>query len=83
MTDEAFAELIAEHPDLSFELSALGELIILPPNYTWTGAATAKSSPNPASQILGPEFCSFRCAGKLASNCMAARPPEIWLRIVR
>jgi Uma2 family endonuclease len=38
MTDEAFAELVAEHPDLSFELTAIGELIIMPPNYTLTGA---------------------------------------------
>ncbi|HME10474.1 MAG TPA: Uma2 family endonuclease, partial [Bryobacteraceae bacterium] len=38
MTDEAFAQLCAEHPDLNFELSARGELIIMPPTYTWTGA---------------------------------------------
>jgi Uma2 family endonuclease len=38
MTDEAFAELCASHPDLNFELSALGELIIMPPTYTLTGA---------------------------------------------
>lgn len=38
MTDEAFAQLCAEHPDLSFELSALGELIIMPLTYTLTGA---------------------------------------------
>ena len=38
MTDEAFAQLCAEHPDLNLELSALGELIIMPRTYTWTGA---------------------------------------------
>jgi Uma2 family endonuclease len=38
MTDEAFAQLCAEHPDLNLELSALGELIIMPQTYTWTGA---------------------------------------------
>jgi Uma2 family endonuclease len=38
MTDEAFAQLCAEHPDLNLELSALGELIITPQTYTWTGA---------------------------------------------
>lgn len=38
MTDEAFAELCAEHPDLDLELSALGELIVMPQTYTWTGA---------------------------------------------
>jgi len=38
MTDEAFAQLCAEHPDLNLELSALGELIVTPQTYTWTGA---------------------------------------------
>ena len=38
MTDEAFAQLCAEHPDLNLELSANGDLIILPQTYTWTGA---------------------------------------------
>ena len=38
MTDEAFAHLCAEHPDLELELSADGELIIMPQTYTLTGA---------------------------------------------
>ena len=42
MTDEAFAQLCAEHPDLSFELSALGELIIMPLTYTLTGARNSE-----------------------------------------
>jgi len=37
MTDEAFAALCAEHPDLNLELSAKGELIIMPPTFTLTG----------------------------------------------
>ncbi len=44
MTDEAFAELCAEHPDLFFELCADGELLIMPPNYTLTGARTNEIS---------------------------------------
>jgi Uma2 family endonuclease len=42
MTDEQFAQLCGEHPDLHFELSALGELIIMPPTYTWTGARSGE-----------------------------------------
>ena len=38
MTDEAFAQLCTEHADLNLELSAHGELIIMPQTYTWTGA---------------------------------------------
>jgi len=37
MTDEEFAELVSEHPDLFFEMSAEGELIVMPPNYSLTG----------------------------------------------
>ena len=36
MTDDQFAELCSEHPDLFFEMSADGELIVMPPNYTLT-----------------------------------------------
>ena len=36
MTDEQFAEFCSEHPDLFFEMSAEGELIVMPPNYTLT-----------------------------------------------
>jgi Uma2 family endonuclease len=38
MTDEAFAQLCAEHSDLNLELSAYGEIIVNPRTYTWTGA---------------------------------------------
>ncbi len=38
MTDEAFAHLCAEHPDLELELSADGELIVMRQTYTLTGA---------------------------------------------
>jgi len=38
MTDEAFAQLCAEHPDLNLETSAHGELLIMPVTYAWTGA---------------------------------------------
>lgn len=38
MTDDAFAALCAEHPYLNLELSARGELIIMPLTFTLTGA---------------------------------------------
>jgi Uma2 family endonuclease len=37
MTDDAFAEFCSEHPDLFFEMTAEGELIVMPPNFTLTG----------------------------------------------
>lgn len=42
MSDEAFAQLCAEHPDLNLEMSAHGELIIMPLTYTWTGARNSE-----------------------------------------
>ena len=38
MTDEEFAAFCAEHPDLFFEMTAEGELIVMPPTYFSTGA---------------------------------------------
>jgi Uma2 family endonuclease len=38
MTDQQFADLCAEHPDLFFEMTAEGEIIVMPPNYSMTGA---------------------------------------------
>jgi Uma2 family endonuclease len=37
-TDEEFAELCSEHPDWFFEMTSEGELIVMPPNFTLTGA---------------------------------------------
>lgn len=38
MTDQQFADFCAEHPDLLFEMTAEGELIVMPPNFSTTGA---------------------------------------------
>ena len=38
MSDDALAQLCAGNPDLNLELSAHGELIIMPQTYTWTEA---------------------------------------------
>ena len=38
MTDQQFADFCAGHPDLSFETTAGGEIIVTPPNFSLTGA---------------------------------------------
>jgi len=38
MTDEQFADFCAEHPDLFFEMTADGEILVMPPNFSLTGA---------------------------------------------
>lgn len=42
MTDEQFAEFCAEHPDLFFEMTSTGEIIVMPPTYSLTGARNSK-----------------------------------------
>lgn len=42
MTDEQFADFCSEHPDLFFEMSADGELIVMPPPYSLTGIRQGK-----------------------------------------
>jgi Uma2 family endonuclease len=42
MTDEEFAELCAEHPDLFFEMTAEGELLVIPPKHTLMGVRNAE-----------------------------------------
>jgi Uma2 family endonuclease len=37
MNDEQFAEFCSEHPDLFFEMTAEGEIIVMPPNFSLTG----------------------------------------------
>jgi hypothetical protein len=41
MTDDEFAEFCGEHPDLWFEVTAEGELLVAPPAFTLTGARNA------------------------------------------
>jgi Uma2 family endonuclease len=42
MTDEEFAELCAEHPDLFFEMTAEGELIVMPGTHSLTGVRNSR-----------------------------------------
>ncbi len=42
MTDQEFAELCSEHPDLLFEMTAEGEIIVMAPNFTLTGFRNSK-----------------------------------------
>jgi Uma2 family endonuclease len=38
MTDEEFAAFCAEYPDYFIEMTAQGEILIMPPNYSLTAA---------------------------------------------
>lgn len=44
MTDGEFAAFCAEHPDLFFEMTAEGDLVVMPPTRSLTGARNARIS---------------------------------------
>src|SRR5450432_1654744 len=44
MTDEEFAAFCAEHPDLFFEMTAEGDLVVMPPTRSLTGARNCQIS---------------------------------------
>ena len=81
MTDEAFAQLCAEHPDLNLELSALGELIVTPQTYTWTGARNNEISAQlrnwAREDKRGVAFDSY--TGWLLPNTARRSPDAAWI----
>jgi len=42
MSDEEFAGFCSEHPDLSFEMSAEGEIIVMAPTYSFSGVQNSE-----------------------------------------
>jgi Uma2 family endonuclease len=44
MTDQQFAEFCSEHPDLFFEMTAEGEIIVMAPTFTLTGVRNREIS---------------------------------------
>ncbi len=71
MTDEQFAEFVSEHPDLNFEMTAEGELIVMPPTFSVTGFR---------NQEIGRQFANWavrvtgesRAIHRSASYCRTA-----------
>jgi Uma2 family endonuclease len=81
MTDEAFAQLCAEHEDLNLEMSAHGELIIMPLTFTWTGARTS---------VISAQLCNWArqdkrgvafdsSTGWLLPNTARRSPDAAWI----
>jgi Uma2 family endonuclease len=50
MTDDEFAEFCAEHPDLFFEMTDEGDIIVMPPAYSLTGVRNAD---------IGRQLCAW------------------------
>ena len=77
MTDEAFAQLCAQHPDLNLEITAHGELIITPLAYTWTGARNSEIRNWTRQDKRGVAFDSS--TGWLLPNTARRSPNAAWI----
>ena len=81
MTDQQFAEFCSEHPDLSFETTAEGFLIVMPPNYTLTGARNSRID----FQLCGWAIQDKRgvandsCTGYVLPNGARRSPDASWV----
>jgi Uma2 family endonuclease len=75
MTDQQFADFCAEHPDLYFETTASGEIVVMPPNFSMTGARNlevcvqlgnwARKMPEELQTILPRAMCFQTVRGGL------------------
>src|ERR1700722_13370404 len=80
MTDAEFAELCAEHPDLWFEMTADGELLVKPPAFTLTAVRNADTTGqlgNWAAQDRRGLVCG-PCAGFVLPNGARRSPDSSW-----
>jgi Uma2 family endonuclease len=80
MTDEQFAEFCSEQPDLFFEMSAEGELIVMPPNYTLTACRhrAVLTQLDRWAQLSGLGTVSDAVGGFLLPNGARRAPDAAW-----
>ncbi len=80
MTDSEFAGFCAEHPDLFFEMTADGDLIVRPPNYTLTGIRNSEISGQLANWARknGAGLACDSSTGFLLPNGARRSPDESW-----
>ncbi len=69
MTDQQFADFCEEHPDLFFEMTAEGELIVRPPTLQANYAQCAASDERFVSAVREPQLdltirFRVRCTGR-------------------
>ena len=80
MTDEEFAELCSEHPDLFFEMTAEGELIVMPPSFSLTGVRHSQILKQLGSwaALDGRGIVTDAAAGFLLPNGARRSPDAAW-----
>jgi Uma2 family endonuclease len=82
MTDEEFAELCSEHPDLFFEMSAEGELIVALPPYSLTGIRQGKifAQLNQWAEQDGRGIAGEASTAFVLPNGARRSPDAAWIR---
>lgn len=80
MTDQQFADFCAGHPDLFFEMSAEGEIIVMPPSFSMTGVRNARLMVQ-LGEWTEPDARGIACdssAGFLLPNGARRSPDASW-----
>jgi len=80
MTDEEFVAFCAEHPDLNFEMTADGDLIVMPPSYSDTSASNCDMAAQLGTWARndGRGFCCGASAGFVLPNGARRSPDVSW-----
>jgi len=80
MSDEEFAEFCSEHPDLFFEMTAEGEIIVMPPTYSPTGMRNSRISRklDAWAETDGRGFTCDSSTGFVLPNGARRSPDAAW-----
>lgn len=85
MTDEQFGAFCADHPDLFFEMTADGELIVMRPNYTLTGIRNGELGRQLTNwaRTDARGICSDASTGFVLPNGARRSPDADWISKAR
>ena len=80
MTDQEFAGFCAEHPGLFFEMTAEGEIIVMPPAYSFTGVLNIRIDRllDAWAERDGRGFASDSSTGFTLPNGARRSPDAAW-----
>lgn len=82
LTDEQFFRLCQDNPELRFELTAQGELIVMPPTGSETGWRNSKFNQRLANwtEVNGEGLAFDSSTGFILSNGAKRSPDAAWVR---
>ena len=80
MSDEEFVAFCAEHPDLNFEMTSEGELIVMAPTYSFTGVRNIEigGQLNQWAKSDGRGFACDSSSGFVLPNGARRSPDASW-----